>query len=352
MFKTVLLVWMALGASLVTAQTASVPTSARPLSAGEQAFAQALAQTRGVPLAHVTQLLGQAKTVERVRTLIQPARPEDPAVNARRRSWASYRQRFVEVKRIALGLAFWQQHRAVIDAAAKQTGVPASIIVAIIGVETLYGQQTGDFPVLDTLYTLAFHHPEPARPERVQLFGEQLADLIELDYSGQLDARRSKGSYAGALGLPQFMPASIKRFARDGDGDGRIDLFNSAADAVASVAHFLREHGWQKDLPVFAPVTLPEHAQALATHGLEPTSSWPTLQAQGATTTPDADPAPLWQQHKIGVIALVDEIAQTAEHRAATPNFFVLTQYNRSYFYAAAVADLAQALETANPVIS
>jgi len=339
MLKAALLIWMMLGANFVAAQTPSV----RTLSAEEQVFAQTLAQTRTVPLVHVTQLLGQAKTVERVRTLIQPARPGE-----RRRSWVDYRQRFVEIKRIARGRVFWQQHRAAIDAAAKQTGVPASIIVAIIGVETLYGQQTGDFPVLDTLYTLAFHHPEPARPERVQLFREQLADLIELDYSGQLDARRSKGSYAGALGLPQFMPVSIKRFARDGDGDGRIDLFNSAADAVASVAHFLREHGWQKDLPVFAPVTLPEHAEDLATHGLEPTSSWQDLQAQGARTH---ERAPLWQQHKIGVIALVDEIAQTSEYRTATPNFFVLTQYNRSYFYAAAVADLAQALEAARMVI-
>jgi len=238
--------------------------------------------------------------------------------------------------------------------------VPASVVVAIIGVETLYGQHTGNFPVLDTLYTLAFHHPEPARPARVALFREQLADLIELDYARELDARLSKGSFAGALGLAQFMPGSIRRFARDGDGDGRIDLSTSAADAIASVANFLREHGWQQSLPVFAPVTLPDDVQSLLTHGLHATLDWPALQAAGARLDKAEETlqAPAaWQSHPLGVIALVEEGAtdnatQTptqplTQYRVATPNFYALTHYNRSYFYAAAVADLAQALEAA-----
>jgi len=339
----------ALGLTPVWAQIAAV----RMLSGDERAFAQALSQTGPVPLEHITRLLEQAQINPRVRTLIQPPEVKDPASSAvvSRRSWPVYRQRFVNVVRIAAGLAFWQQHRETLNTVAAEYGVPPSIIVAIIGVETRYGQHTGDFPVLDTLYTLAFHHPEPARPQRVQLFREQLADLIELDYTGILDAGRDKGSFAGALGLVQFMPGSIKRFARDGDGDGRIDLFNSPADAIASVANFLREHSWQKDLPVFAPVALPEQAQMLATHGLEATSSWQDLQAQGAAISSHGSSdniAPAWQQHKLGVIPLVDEVAQTTEYRTVTPNFYALTQYNRSYFYAAVVADLAQALQAAS----
>jgi len=308
----------------------------RTLPPAEKTFVQALAQTHAVPLDHATALLSQARVNARVRTLIQPAQGKT------RRSWPAYRQRFVSRLHIDQGLAFWQRHRAVLDAASAQTGVPASIIVAIIGVETLYGGNTGKFSVLNALYTLAFHHPEPARPERVRLFREQLADLIELDHAGVLDARRSRGSFAGAVGLPQFLPGSIKRFARDGDGDGRIDLLNSPADAIASVANFLREHGWQAGLPVFTPVTLPESADALATRGLVATLDWQDLQAAGARSQ---DTEAAWQQHRLGVIGLVDEVADTVEYRTVTPNFYALTQYNRSYFYAAAVADLAQALE-------
>jgi len=335
---------LALGMLIWAAVSVAQTVSLHPLSPEEQGFAQTLAQTRAVPLAHVTELLGLAKVNARVRTLIQPARAANPVP----RRWSIYRQRFVGRVHVARGLAFWRQHRAVLNRASAQYGVPPSIIVAIIGVETLYGQHVGNFPVLDALYTLGFHHPEPARPERVQLFREQLADLIELDYTGLIDARRSKGSFAGALGLAQFLPGSLKRFARDGDGDARIDLFHSEADAIASVANFLREHGWQQDLPVFAPVTLPDAADALATHGLTATLSWQDLQARGAVATNHASGAtPLWQQHMLGVVPLVDEVTQITEYRTATPNFYVLTQYNRSYFYAAAVADLAQALDAA-----
>src|SRR5690606_2802057 len=123
---------------------------------------------------------------------------------------------------------------------AEQYGVPASIIVAIIGVETIYGRYTGNFRVLDALATLGFRYPDPKRPERSQLFRDQLADLIQLDAQGQVDALQATGSYAGAMGLPQFMPGSLLRYAADGDGDGQIELHESAEDAIASVARFLR----------------------------------------------------------------------------------------------------------------
>lgn len=308
------------------------------LDGDEQAYARQVAQARQIPLDHVQQLLGQARYNARVAELIAPAK-----TTRIRRSWTVYRQRVVEPVRIRAGLAFWSQHQAVLAQTASQYGVPASIIVAIIGVETVYGRHTGGFPVLDTLYTLSFRHPEPARPERVQMFREQLADLIELDYTGHLDASSALGSFAGAMGLPQFMPGSLKRYAVSASGSQRIDLHDSVPDAVASVANFLIQHGWRKGLPVFAPVTLPANPGTLVTGGLAPTLTWPQLQAVGAVAHTGAQSD--WQQHELGVIDLVDEARQSAEYRTATPNFFALTQYNRSYFYAASVADLAAALE-------
>ena len=314
---------------------------AAALDADEKTYARQIAQTRQIPISHVEQRLSQARYNARVAELISPAK------TARiRRSWPVYRQRVVEPVRIRAGVRFWQEHQATLEHTARQYGVPASVIVAIIGVETVYGRHTGGFPVLDTLYTLSFRHPEPARPERVQMFREQLADLIELDYAGQLDAAQVRGSFAGAMGLPQFMPGSLMRYAVDGDGDKRIDLHGSVADAVASVANFLIEHGWQPGLPVFAPVQLPANPGELVAGGLAPTLTWQELQAAHAAT--GAAPGAAWQAHKLGVIDLVDEPRQRVEYRTATPNFFAITHYNRSYFYAASVADLAQALEAAH----
>src|SRR5690606_34578741 len=160
----------------------------------------------------------------------------------------TYRNRFVEPVRIKAGVEFWRQHQAQLDKVAAEYGEPQSIIVAIIGVETIYGRYTGHFRVLDALATLAFTHHDQERPERSQLFRDQLADLIQLDHSGELDARRVTGSFAGAMGLPQFMPGSLLRYAADGDQDQQIDLRANPADAIASVANFLRLHGWQPGL--------------------------------------------------------------------------------------------------------
>jgi len=217
--------------------------------------------------------------------------------------------------------------------------VPPSIIVAIIGIETVYGRYTGDHRVLDTLATLGFRYPDPNRPERQAMFREQLADLIVLDHRGELDARVVEGSFAGAMGLPQFMPGSLMRYAVDGDGDGRVDLAGNTDDAIASVAAFLRAHGWVRDVPVFAPVVLPAGAARLAQDGLKPESDWAALKAAGARALPGGGQA--WQAQALGVIDLRDEIRGTHDVRCATPNFFAITHYNRSYFYAASVADLA-----------
>src|SRR5690606_31758778 len=170
---------------------------------------------------HVQELLGSARYNATVARLMAPS------TNKVRRSWSTYRGRFVEPIRIKAGVEFWEAHHTQLQAAEQQYGVPASIIVAIIGVETLYGRHTGDFSVLDALATLAFRYPDASRADRIQLFRDQLADFIRLDYDKELDARQAKGSYAGAMGLPQFMPGSLVRFAVDGDHDNRIDLHGS-----------------------------------------------------------------------------------------------------------------------------
>jgi membrane-bound lytic murein transglycosylase B len=303
-----------------------------------QAYAKEVASVRQVPLPHVEALLRSANYNATAVRLMQPS------PHRIRRSWTTYRKRFVEPVRIRAGQQFWQDNQAFLDATAKEYGVPQSIIVAIIGVETIYGRNTGSFRVLDALATLGFRYPDDSRPERGQLFRDQLADLIQLDYLGQLDASSVTGSYAGAIGLPQFMPGSLARFAADGDGDGHIDVSGSTRDAIASVARFLRLHGWEPGLPVFARATLPRNPQSLVHGGLAPTLDWPELAAQGAAVIGPADPPPAWTRHKLGVVDLVDESQNRAEYRLGTPNFFAITHYNRSYFYASSVADLALAL--------
>ncbi|CAM5344046.1 lytic murein transglycosylase B [Eoetvoesiella caeni] len=302
-----------------------------------QVYAAQVAQTRNIPLAQVQSLLKEARynaTVVRLMT---------PSPTRIRRSWFTYRNRFIEPVRIKAGVQFWQEHRAKLDSVAKQYGVPPSIIVAIIGVETIYGRHMGNFRILDALATLGFRHPDTARPERSQLFRDQLADLIQLDARRELDARTETGSFAGAMGLPQFMPGSILRYAVDGDKDGHIDLRTSPDDAIASVASFLRQHGWQPGLPVFAPVALPGDAAKLVKGGLEPTYTWEQLRQLGARER-QSPPPYAWREHLLGIVDLLDEPRGTAEYRTGTPNFFAITHYNRSYFYAASVADLAQEL--------
>lgn len=306
-----------------------------------QEFGVELAASRQLPESKVLGLIHEARynpTVIRIVTPPAPGQPRAP------RSWANYRGRFVEPIRINQGRAFMQQYANELDRAAKRYGVPQNIIAAIIGVETLYGKSQGNFRVLDALASLGFDYPDPKRPDRAAMFRGQFADLIELDLQGKLDARTIKGSYAGAIGIPQFMPGSIKRFAVSASGAQGIDLSNNMADAINSVANFLVEHGWQRGLPVFAPVTLPASADKLVDGGLKANLDWPQLRAAGAKLAPGAKET-AWARAPLGVIDLPEEAAGRVELRTATPNFFAITQYNRSYFYAASVADLAQALE-------
>lgn len=312
-------------------------------------FAKQVSIDRGIPLAQVQLLLSEARYQSTVARLMTPP-PPDQAKSVR--NWQVYRQRFVEPIRIRGGVAFMQAHAQALQKAERLYGVPTEVIAAIIGIETLYGRNMGDFKVLDALNTLAFYYPPPIRPDRVKLFQDQLADLIELDVAGKVNARTQRGSFAGAIGIPQFMPGSILRYAVSAHSNQRIDLSNNFDDAIFSVANFLVKHGWVKGLPIFAPVTPPTDAGKLVDGGLTPYLKWPELKAAGSelvVATSDKNQAagstPNWQNHLMGVIDLPLPTQNTVQYRVGTPNFFVITQYNRSYFYATAVAELAQAIK-------
>lgn len=301
-------------------------------------WALELAQLQNIPFARIETLLKTAHYNPKVVQLMAPNKGQI------KRSWSTYKNRFIEPIRIKAGLDFWNQHADVIQSTAQQYGIPPEILVSIIGVETIYGRYTGDFRVLDALLTLGFSYPDNSRPERGQLFRDQLADLIVLDYQGKIDASTITGSFAGAIGLPQFMPGSLMRYAVDADKDGKIDLFNSLPDILASVANFLLEHGWQPGIPVFAPVQLNEQkAKDFVDGGLTPKSNWNTLLQAQAVRNPNTSAA-LWMSRPLGVINLIEESQGTAEYRLATPNFYAITSYNRSYFYASTVSDFADLL--------
>ncbi|WP_038369635.1 lytic murein transglycosylase B [Brackiella oedipodis] len=329
----------------VRTSSGTVPTTVRsaeleaqPLSAVPQQFVAQVAQRYQIPASTVQHILQSARYNPTTAKLMTPK-----AKTVVKRSWQAYRARFVEPIRLREGHKFWQQHQGTLAAAQQRYGVPAEIIVAIIGVETVYGRNTGSIRTLDALYTLGFHHPDSSRPDRHLSFRNQLAALMSLHQQGKLDAMSVTGSFAGAIGLPQFMPISILQYAVDGDGDGRIDLTDNATDAIFSVAKFLVDHGWQRQLPVFAPASLPSNAASLVDGGLTPSYTWSQLQAKGANSEVQGA---AWQHGKVlGVIDLKEEGRGQTTYRLATQNFFAITQYNHSYFYATAVADLAQALK-------
>jgi membrane-bound lytic murein transglycosylase B len=255
-----------------------------------------------------------------------------------RRSWTEYRDRFVEPFRIREGLRFWREQSGAVARAADRWGVPPEIIVSIIGIETLYGRNTGDFRVMDALTTLAFDYPR-----RAEYFREELEQFLLLTREGGVDPFEWRGSFAGAVGLPQFMPGSIRRHAIDFDGDGRIDLRGSPVDAIGSVARFLADHGWQPGAITHYAATLEDEARArpAVEAGIPPALSTLQLAALGVTS-----PQEIGAAEKLSLIDLPDGDAPT-RYVLGAHNFWVITRYNRSYFYAMAVIDLARALKAA-----
>lgn len=268
----------------------------------------------------------------RTRGAEQAVRLMTPAPPTVRRSWVAYRGRFVEPVRIREGLRFWREHAGAVARAAQRYGVPPEILVSIIGVETLYGRHTGDFRVMDALTTLAFDYPR-----RAAYFREELEQYLLLARESRFDPLAWRGSFAGAIGLPQFMPGSIRRHAVDFDGDGRIDLAASATDALGSVASFLANHGWVAGGTTHYPVTVTDEAAARPAieAGIPPALTVAELQSMGVTA-----PAEIPASEKLALIDLPNG-DDTTHYVLGANNFWVITRYNRSYFYAMAVIELA-----------
>ncbi len=269
-----------------------------------------------------------------------------PAIGVAK-NWAVYRSRFVEPKRIRAGVAFWRTHQETLERAERETGVPAELIVGIIGVETIYGQQTGNFRVLDALATLSFDFPasHPRAAERRDFFRNELEQFLSLTQRSGQDPLTLRGSYAGAMGLPQFMPSSWIKYAVDFDGDGKIDLLGNPADAIGSVANYFKVFNWQPGLATHFPVSFDEKTldlDALLLPDILPTFSVVSFQAKGAVLSGDA-------LNHTGKLALIElQMGDVPPiYVAGTDNFYAITRYNWSSYYAMAVIELGAAVAAA-----
>ncbi len=312
-------------------------------------FGAELAERRELPADWVQTALQQARYVPSVAKYIMP-----PAAGTAK-NWAAYRHRFVEPVRIGAGVAFWQANAKWLSLAEEIYGVPPEVVVGIVGVETLFGQQMGNFRVIDALATLAFDFPG-GRKDRSEFFRDELEHLFVLCRSEGIDPLTPRGSYAGAMGMPQFMPSSFNKYAVDFDGDGHVDLRGSAADVIGSVAHYLAEFGWQRGVPthfdVAVPVATAERAQLLAPDIL-PTFTLAELAEHGAQVDLEAMAAQarLAQTGGLGKLALVELQNGDAapSYVVGTSNFYAVTRYNWSSYYALAVIELGEAIRAQVP---
>ncbi len=289
-----------------------------------QAFIDRVQREHGLDREWVEGVVGTAASQPRIIELM--SRPAE-----RVRPWHEYRDHFLTEQRIAEGVRFWQAHRERLAAIEAATGVPARVIVAILGVETFYGRITGGFRVVDALATLAFDYPP-----RSQYFTAELEQFLLLIREEEVDPQVVKGSYAGAMGAPQFMPRSYRSYAVDGDADGRRDLWGSWNDVMASVANYLAAHGWRAGQPVVTSAELwfPD-AEGLVAGSIDANETVGSLRAKGLSFDTDLDA----DQPALFIDVAGDD---GPEMRAGFHNFSVITRYNRSVLYALAVNDLGE----------
>jgi membrane-bound lytic murein transglycosylase B len=299
-------------------------------------FADDLAARRDLDPDWVRDAIGKAQHLPTVVRLMQPA--TKPFV----KNWRVYRSRFIDPVRIAAGVKFWQANQATLARAEKEYGVPMDIIVGIIGVETIYGRDTGSFRVLDALTTLAFDFPasHPRAKERSEFFKGEVEQFLTLQNRRAADPFEPRGSFAGAMGMPQFMPSSMARYAVDFDGDGTIDLWNSPADVIGSVANYFKAFNWQPGMPAYYPVDFDKarlDMDALMAPDILPTFSTATFTAKGAVL----EGAALTHTGPLALIELLNG-PDAPQYVAGTENFYAITRYNWSSYYAMAVIELGQ----------
>ncbi|WP_345066427.1 lytic murein transglycosylase B [Acidovorax lacteus] len=325
-------------AAPAAATAAAVLYASRP---DAMALADDLAERRGLDREWVRQAIGQARFLPQIPRLVLPPPPGTP------KNWRAYRGRFIDPVRIRAGVRFWDAHADTLARAEREFGVPAEIIVGIIGVETIYGQQMGNFRVMDALTTLAFDFPaaHPRAAERQAFFRRELEQFLSLMDRTGTDPFEPRGSFAGAMGLGQFMPSSWVRHAIDFDGDGRIDLFKSPADAIGSVAQYFRAHNWTPGMPTHFAVRFDAERlklDELLAPDILPTFTAARMQALGAVLDTDG------QAHS-GPLALVElqNGTEPPTFVAGTENFYAITRYNWSSYYAMAVIDLGREVTAA-----
>ena len=281
---------------------------------------------RAIPRAELRSLLAQGRQQPAILAAI--SRPAESVL-----TWGQYSERVVSAQRIAEGAEFWRMHRARLEAVSARTGVDAAYLVAIVGIESSYGRRAGTWRVLDALMTLGFDYPR-----RSKFFLSELEEFLSLVREERLEATAVLGSYAGAMGAPQFMPSSYRKLAVDGSGDGRRDLFTDWDDVLSSIANYFVASGWRTGAPVLTEATAPEAVFAtLDRRNLDLKDTAASLRARGVDidpAIPDATP----------LILIPAERREGPGVRVGFANFRVITRYNRSILYAMAVHDLAEAI--------
>ncbi len=288
-------------------------------------FIAGMAQRQDFDAVALSGLLAEAQSQPRILELIQ--RPAERAL-----AWWEYRQRFINEERIAGGVKVWQAHRAELARIADRSGVPAEYLVAITGVETSYGRNMGRYRVLDALATLGFDYPP-----RSEYFRNELEQFLLMTREDKVDPRAPLGSYAGAMGVPQFMPSSVRAYAVDDGKDGHRDLFEYGPDVFASIANYFVQHGWIPGAPVLDDINHNNAPDDPAAAKLALADTLASLHARGyifSSTLPEDTPAML----------VPAQFEQSIGWRVGYQNFYVITRYNRSTLYAMAVHELAQAI--------
>jgi len=319
----------AVAAAPATARRKPAPGYADRPEVGE--FIDRVATEQGIRSDWIRRVLASGRRSEQAERLMTPSLSPPP------RDWQRYRARAFDELRLRDAVTFSRTQQRHLDRAAAEFGVPAEIVVAIIGIETVFGRVMGDFRTLDVLLTLAFDYPR-----RSAFYRDELAQFLALGHEGRLDVLKQTGSFAGAIGLPQFMPSSIRRYAVDYDGDSRIDLTRSPADAIGSVASFLAQHGWERGRPVMYAATANEAITALAGGGIVASRSWSELADLGVRI--DGYLLPETPVVLLDLPYPADDGATGFEYRVGTVNLAAILHYNRSYFYGAAVAEFAAAV--------
>ncbi len=287
------------------------------------AFVDEMTRKHGFERDRLEGLLAQAELKENIlRAIASPAEAKP---------WYQYRAIFLTQQRIDGGVTFWNRHKKLLTEAEARYGVAPEIIVAIIGVETRYGGNTGSFRVLDALATLAF-----AYPKRSRFFRSELEQFLLLAREEQLDPLEPKGSYAGAMGQPQFISSSYRRYAVDFDDDGDRDLWDNAADVIGSVANYFARHGWKRGQPITARATVAgDRYRSLLSEELKPVQSLKTLKENGVSAVPE------WAEDQLATLFEL-EGAKEPEFWLGLHNFYVITRYNHSQLYAMAVYQLSR----------